>query len=1014
MLIGDVKILAQTFQETIGAAGLDEAERIIQTTGGEYVAVGSSNSFGGGDYDIVLTGLDGNGVEQWTRRYYGPLDEFGNDVQEVDRDGDGTPDGYAIVGTSNSSGNGDIYLILTDLNGLLVSTRTYGGSGREEGYSVVQMTDYGYLLCGMTTSYGRPYSAATDMITGNVFVVRTDINLDPQWSTVISSDELTPDYGYSAIETLAGEIMLTGTLGGFGAGGKDIAVINLDQNGALQWSQSYGSPDDDAGYEIREVISGGVSTGFIIAATVEGLGTGGSDASLLRLDPAGGFLWHSIFGGVNNDEGHSVAFTPSGGFALCGLTRSFGFGSFDVYVVETDAGGAYLQSFVYGGTGQDAGNSIRAATGGYIIGGLTGSFGAGIRDEYIIKTDGVFATPCNYQAVVSDYTPGPSENAGSPPWAIIHMACTGEIDTDAAVTLDEDVLCSSCTCSPSPSGYQHSYGAGGWVLGHNISEMSSTDLLIAGESNTYTGNQDVYIAKTDATGNLLWSRVIWPGGANPDNEYAVAALEMPSGELFVAGTTDDGTDRQVYVVVLSSSGVPTSISYTFNPLSGTSDAQAVDAQPIVDNSGNVTGFMVLARLTDYNTGADVYLLEFDSGGNFVNGTILDQSLMIEYHPHSLAPIDSDGDGIKDDGWVIAGLVTDVGIEAAVVIQVDASLAIAWKNGYVLAPVSDHAYGMDIVQIDSDGDGKQDDEYALSGPVDAGGGFAESFIALIDQSGGVVGGTATRYKSTSAPVISYAITQTCDNDLVVTGEYNNRTWQLRTDVALNTLCATAYANDGQGEELLQTSDQGIAIVGYEYNTGLSSYEAWLVKTNCDCSAGCYETPLTLTQTTDMLTPYTFSMTDIPMNTYSTPNSYSAAFFDETTVCVSPLVVLPEESTPLNEYMEMDSQLDKIEPSNSDSATDVDDETLNGAMLEIYPNPVQNGTQLNVTFNSRTSALVSVKVTNVLGAVIGEYPLNASPGEQSLQLDTQDWTPGTYTLTLNSSAGASASSIVVVVR
>ena len=1008
-------LMAQTFQETLGAAADDVAAKIIQTSDGGYVVVGSSDSYPGSGFDIVLTKLDANGIEQWSRRYLGPNDEYGHDVQEVDRDGDGTLDGYAIVGTSKSSGNGDIYLVLTNYIGVLSTTRTYGGSRSEEGYSIVQMDDYGYLLCGMTASYGRPSSSPTSIIPGNVFVVRTDIGLDPLWSTVISSDELTPDYGYSAIETLAGEIMLTGALGGTGNGGKDIAVIQLDQNGAWQWSDFYGSPDDDAGYEIREVINGGVSAGFVVAATVEGLGTGGSDAALLRLDVNGAYLWHRLYGGTNDDAAYSVAFTPAGGFALCGTTNSYGFGSSDVYVVETDANGVQLNSYAYGGTGTDEGRSIRATSGnGYIISGETAGFGAGVLDAYVIKTDGAFFTPCNYTEFASSYTPGPSEVAFTPPWAIVHMACTSDVNADVSISLTENFLCQDCNCNPRPAGFQHSYGAGGDVRCRNISEMSNSDLLIAGESNTYTANQDMYVAKTDVLGNLIWSRVYWPNNiSNSTDEYAVAAIELtPNGDIFVVGTTYDGSNYSVYTLVVDNTGAPTGTSHFINPGSMV-DAEAVDVQPIYTGS-TVTGYMVLAKLTGYTAQPDVYMIEFNTAGTLVKETILDQSFLTDFQPQALAPIDDNFDGNKDDGWVIAGLTTDLGNEGAVVLETDENLVPIWGNIYQLGAPGNHAIGMDIVQIDSDNDGQQDNEYALTGPVEFGGSSTKVFIALIESSGAVVGGTAALYSSGGIGVVSNAITQTCNNNLVITGKHGNTIWQMRTDVSLNSFCATGYANDGQGEELLQTSNQGMAIIGSEFNSGLGSDEAYLVKTSCGCSSGCNEFGISTTQTTDSFAPIAFSVAEMPVAYGAAATDYSAMFFDETTVCLSPMVVLPEESTPVNEYMQMDSQLENIESVNSDSATDVDDETLNGTTLEIYPNPVQNGTDLNVMFNSRTTARVSVKVTNVLGAVIGEYPLNAMPGEQSLQLDTRGWSPGTYTLTLNSSDGAAASSIVVVVR
>ncbi|MBA7603651.1 hypothetical protein ES703_10766 [subsurface metagenome] len=304
----------------------------------------------------------------WSRTYGGSSNDEGESVQQT-FDG-----GYIITGWTQSFGNGssDVYLIKTDAYGNPRWTRTYGGSSGDAAYSVQQASDGGYIIAGLTHSFGDGNN--------DVYLIKTDVNGDTVWTKTYGGSN--SDVGWSVQQTSDGGYIIIGETESLGAGQKDVYFIKTDSHGNTIWTRTYGGEDGDSGHSIQQTSD----EGYIIVGSTYSYGSGPIDVYLIKTDENGDTLWTKTYGGDNSDVGYSVQQTSNGGYIIAGVTESFGEGGLDVYIIKTDAGGDTLWTKTCGGADWDFGFSVQLTSEcGYIVVGKTVSFGAGSFDVYVIK-----------------------------------------------------------------------------------------------------------------------------------------------------------------------------------------------------------------------------------------------------------------------------------------------------------------------------------------------------------------------------------------------------------------------------------------------------------------------------------------------------------------------------------------------------------------------------------------------------------------------------------------------------
>ena len=310
----------ELWTKTFGTLDLNYGRSVKQTSDGGYIITGyQGNLLGVNDRDIILIKTDGNGNEQWTKTFGGSYDDNGSSVQQT------TDGGYIVTGSSMYTGNGlsDVILIKTDGNGNEVWTKTLGGIYHDSGSSVQQTTDGGYIITGVS---GIDISGT---VNNQVLLLKTDNNGNEQWTNTFGG--LDNDQGRSVQQTSDGGYIITGKTESFGNGNDEIYLIKTDGNGNEQWSQTFGSFSNEWCNSVQQTTDGGyIMTGFISSNYLV----------LIKTDENGIEQWSQTF--VNGYEGYSVQQTTDGGFIITGTSY---ISNNNIYLIKTNQFGNITSTF---------------------------------------------------------------------------------------------------------------------------------------------------------------------------------------------------------------------------------------------------------------------------------------------------------------------------------------------------------------------------------------------------------------------------------------------------------------------------------------------------------------------------------------------------------------------------------------------------------------------------------------------------------------------------------------------
>lgn len=316
---------------------------------------------------------------------------------------------------------------------------------------------------------------------------------------------------YSSATITFGSITLTNP----GVGSGDIFLVKYDATGNTIWAKTFGGTDGDIGNAIALDALGNIYiTGWYASSTIS-FGTStltngglGNDVFIVKLSSLGTELWSKTAGGTSSDRGYGITVDPSGNVFTTGAfmspTINFGTGILtnasatnDFFITKHDTNGNTLWAKKAGGTNADTGFSIASdslgdvyATGAFASSSIDFGSGAlansttGTQDIFVVKYDGLG------NAVWSNRSGGSADDAAN-----------------GIAVKKNDV-----------------YVTGGFS---SASITFSTTTL----NNNSAGTSDVFLAKYDLNGNLIWANSAGDADSDAGNSVAIDTL----GIAFITG-----------------------------------------------------------------------------------------------------------------------------------------------------------------------------------------------------------------------------------------------------------------------------------------------------------------------------------------------------------------------------------------------------------------------------------------------------------------------------------------------
>ena len=356
---------------------------------------------------------------------------------------------------------------------------------------------------------------------------------------------------YAITYTQDGGFFLAGDFLSINISDSDIMILKVDSLGEICWQLTL---TDTSRWESCRAACATLDNGVVLAGYYWSSSTW-KHALVLKLDSLGDTVWANIY--EEATEVNSVKLTPDGGYIVAGtkvdLTTQW---NYNAFLIKLDSLGTTQWTKMIGATGTDDKlNWVHPTSdGGYIATGVTSAFSWSTL--LILKVD----------------------SQGDSLWA---LTLSGDQAIGYAVQEmhDYNYLTMGSVRRSSPAGtdiwfvktnqtgnvlwYKYINEDSTNEAGFSMHKTSDNGFIIAGTAREWGQGNEIYVAKIDTMGELLWSKQFNSDGIT---QIAYSVLQCPDETFMVAGKTEDlYAEHDFYIMKLASEQFIQENTNLFNP-----------------------------------------------------------------------------------------------------------------------------------------------------------------------------------------------------------------------------------------------------------------------------------------------------------------------------------------------------------------------------------------------------------------------------------------------------------------
>jgi hypothetical protein len=332
-------------------------------------------------------------------------------------------------------------------------------------------------------------------------------------------------YGYAAQQTADNGYIIAGSI--LAGSEHDVYLLKTNEDGDMIWQRTYGETSNDQAFAVQQTSDGGyIITGYSRVSTSD------RDIYVIKTYPDGSLDWANTYNdipGYGYDEGYSVIETNDGCYMVAGRISVYNAG-YDAFLMKLDQDGAPVWSPSikhYGGilNAQDRAQCVQQTSdNGYVITGYTQSFG-NADQVYLVKTDaqGNQLWEKNYGGAAHDrgYAVKQTTDGGN--------ILVGQTDSYGVDEMDVYIIRTNAT---GDTVWTRTYGGLRSDEGRAIDLTTDGCYVISGTQTTAPEVHDVLVIKIDDSGTLQWAKTV---GTLSTSEYGYAVEQTADYGYMAAG-----------------------------------------------------------------------------------------------------------------------------------------------------------------------------------------------------------------------------------------------------------------------------------------------------------------------------------------------------------------------------------------------------------------------------------------------------------------------------------------------